>query len=152
MVSAIIGVCLVVYLFVRFLSIYMDTFIILNNGMALFTRDGVMNYKTEFFDRIKVDTVQSQQNGLLDAALQRGSIRLKIDGEITYQFDNVPDPQKWTTRILTAKQHYLHTLDRHPQAQYMPAVSSYHDDKQEKVSLLVEALGELLEEYQIKKG
>jgi hypothetical protein len=49
----------------------MDTIVILANGMALFNREGLLRYKTDFFDRVKVDTIQHEHHGVLDSMLQR---------------------------------------------------------------------------------
>lgn len=131
----------------------MDTIIILDNGMALFTRDSLMYYKTEFFDRVKIDSIQSQQHGIIDSLFNRGTIQMRLDWDIRYEFADVPNPQKRTTKILTTKQHYLHTLERNTQEEFVWEYQSNDEllQKHEKMDILMEALWELIEEHQKKK-
>ncbi len=127
----------------------MDTIVILANGMALFNRDGLLRYKTDFFDRVKVDTIQHERHGVMDAILQKWSLVIKLDGDIIYAFENVPQPQKRMQKILAAKQTYLHNLSVPVQEEFIP-----NEEKiwSQQVEVLVEALGELLVEYQQKKS
>jgi hypothetical protein len=68
---------------------------------------------------------------------------ITLDRDVEFPFENVSRPQKQMARILKYKDQFSKNL-----------AHSAHDDalQDEKISILAEALGEVVKEYLDKKG
>jgi len=107
----------------------------------LFMREGIFEYKTDFFERSTIETVMHTQDSFWDKVFGKGDISVTINHAITFSFDNVPDPRKKARLIQQGQEKHgiriEHDQDPNPS----------HPD----YSVLMEALGEVVQEYVQKK-
>ena len=107
----------------------------------MFMREWLFEYKTDFFERNKIETVTNSQNSFWDKLFSRWNISIKLEHGIEYPFENINDPKREAEKILKYK------------TQFSPGTSV---DKaipiaDEKMSIIAEALSEVVKEYMDKK-
>ncbi len=126
-----------------FFDDYLDTLILSHAGITLFTWDGILRYKTDFFARERIETISYVQHTLWDKLFAKWDLVITLDRDVEFPFENVSRPQKQMARILKYKDQFSKNL-----------AHSAHDDalQDEKISILAEALGEVVKEYLDKKG
>jgi len=107
-------------------------------------REGIAKYKTDFFDREKIQTVSHTQNSGRDKLFNRGDLAIRLEHEIEFPFENVTNPSKQVTKILHMKERYLagKKSDEETNAKL----------DTDKISILNEALLEVVKEYLDKKN
>ncbi len=138
----ILGIWLFIKYIIDFLNIYLDWLILSKVGITMFMREWLFQYKTDFFERNRIETVSHDQNSFRDKLFAKGDLIIKLEHGIEYPFENINSPQKQADRILKMKN------------QYAPALSP---DKaiaanEEKMSIIAEALSEVVKEYMDKKN
>ena len=109
--------------------------------MTLFMRDGLLKHKTDFFDWNRIETVSYRYHTIRDKVFSKGDLMIKLDRDIEFPFENVSSPQKQMAKILKYKQQFSTSS---PQKEL--------DMNDERVSILAEALGEVVKEYLEKKN
>jgi putative NIF3 family GTP cyclohydrolase 1 type 2 len=143
-IFGVVGIFVFAKCCIDFLNLYLDTIIITRGGVLVFAWDGLLQYKTDFFDRSKVEMVRYEKQGFRDMILQRGSLLISLEPDIAFRFDTIENPQKQMQKILLTKEKYS-----------LPVTSSDHHlgeyDKKEKIDAFVETLGDVLIEYMEKK-
>jgi len=107
-------------------------------------REGLTKYKTDFFDREKIQTVSHTQNSWRDKLFSRGDLVIRLEHEIEFPFENVTNPSKQVTKILHMKEKHLAGKKSEDD------VNSKLDT--DKMSILNEALLEVVKEYLGKKN
>ena len=137
----ILGIGFFVKYIVDFLNIYLDWLILSQNGITMFMREWLFEYKTDFFERNKIETVSHNQNSFWDKMFSKWDIIIKLEHGIEYPFDNINSPQKQAEKILKLKNQFAPT---NPNA----AKVVLTDDK---MSIIAEALSEVVKEYMDKK-
>lgn len=120
-----------------------DCIVLSKQWITFFARDGVFKYKTEFFGRDSIETISHQQNTFRDKLFLRGDIKIVLDHEITYEFEQVTTPKKQVKKIMKLKDQYL-------------AKKEYEEDSQSNIDhdqiwILSDALSDVIKEYLEKK-
>jgi len=108
--------------------------------MTLFLRDGLLKHKADFFEWDRIETVSYVHHTLLDKIFSKGDLMIKLDRDIEFPFENVSNPQKQMAKILKYKEQF---------AGLSPKKELGIDN--EKMSIIAEALGEVVKEYLEKK-
>lgn len=142
-IFALLWIILLVKYLLDFLNIYLDTVIVSHNGITFLTRDGLLDYKTDFFGWESIETVSHQQDSLWDKFRGRGDIHIALNQNISFPFTNVPNPKKHVSAILQQRERSMHL----------------HQDGEENTiendtghyGVIMEALGEIVQEYAQKK-
>lgn len=104
-------------------------------------REWLFDYKTDFFEWSKIETVSHAQNSFWDKLFSKGDLVIKLEHGIEYPFDNINAPQKQADKILKYK------------TQFGLSVSSDKSTtiNDEKMAIIAEALSEVVKEYMDKK-
>ncbi len=108
----------------------------------MFMREWLFEYKTDFFERDKIESVSHNQNSFWDKLFGKGDVIIKLEHGIEYPFENINAPQKQTEKILKYKAQF--SLDNP-----VDASTSIND---EKMAIIAEALSEVVKEYMDKKS
>ncbi len=107
----------------------------------MFMREWLFEYKTDFFERNKIETVSHNQNSFRDKLFSKGDLLIKLEHGIEYPFENINSPQKQADRIMKLKTQFWWPLSDEKSV-------SIND---EKMSIIAEALSEVVKEYMDKK-
>lgn len=105
-------------------------------------REWLFEYKTDFFDWTRIQAVSHTQNSFWDKLFARWDITLTLEHWIEYPFEDINFPKKQVERIMKYKNQYAPTV-----ADDMP--DSFSGDK---MSVVAEALSEVVKEYMEKKS
>lgn len=127
---------------IDFLNIYLDWLILSEDGITMFMREWLFDYKTDFFERSKIETVSHAQNSFWDKLFGKGDLIIKLEHGIEYPFENINAPQKQAERISKYKEQF-------GQLQVTDKANPIAD---EKMAIIAEALSEVVKEYMEKKG
>lgn len=141
-IFALLGIGFFVRYILDFFNDYLDSLLLSKEGITLFTRDGILHYKTDFFSRETIETVSYVHNSIRDKIFSKWDIMIKLDHEIEYPFENVSRPQKQMAKILKFKEQFFG---------FQAAKTAEVEINDEKISILAEALGEVVKEYLDKK-
>ncbi len=141
-IFALLGIALFIKYIIDFFDLYLDSLLLSREGITLFTRDGLLRYKTDFFSWDTIETVSYVHNSIRDKVFSKWDILIKLDHEIEYPFENVSRPQKQMSKILKYKDQF--TTQQAIQREEIEVTD-------EKISILAEALGEVVKEYLDKK-
>lgn len=101
----------------------------------------LFEYKTDFFERNKIETVSHNQNSFWDKLFVKGDLIIKLEHGIEYPFENINAPQKQADKILKYKMQFWSPVP-------VTQPSSIND---EKMAIIAEALSEVVKEYMDKK-
>lgn len=139
---ALLGIGFFLKFIIDFFDDYLDSLLLSKEGITLFMRDGLLRYKTDFFSWNVIETVSYVHNSVRDKIFSKGDLMIKLEHEIEYPFENVSRPQKQMAKILKYKEQF-------------GGMQGIKRDEfgltNEKVSILAEALGEVVKEYLDKK-
>lgn len=108
----------------------------------MFMREWLFEYKTDFFERDKIETVSHDQNSFWDKLFAKGDLIIKLEHGIEYPFENINAPQKQAEKILKYKKQFSSTTSD-------DKTTSIND---EKMAIIAEALSEVVKEYMDKKN
>ena len=106
----------------------------------MFMREWLFDYKTDFFERDKIETVSHAQNSFWDKLFSRGDLLVKLEHGIEYPFEDISYPQKQADKILKYKEQF---------SSISPSDKTIIAD--EKMAIIAEALSEVVKEYMDKK-
>jgi hypothetical protein len=135
------------YFFIRFvltfLNLYLDALILSDRWITLFMREWVRDYKTDIFEREKIETISFNQNSVRDKIFGRWDITIKLEHWVDFPFDNISWPKKQVWKIMRMKDYFV----------WQKKDRDLKDLKWEenKFNILVEALWEVVQEY-MEKG
>jgi len=104
-------------------------------------REWLFEYKTDFFERSKIETVSHNQNSFRDKLFSKGDLVIKLEHDVEYPFENINSPQKQVNKILKLK----------TQFSLKNPVDKSTTINDEKMSIIAEALSEVVKEYMDKK-
>ena len=105
-------------------------------------REWVRDYKTDIFERDKIETISFNQNSIRDKIFGKWDIKIKLDHWVEFPFDNISGPKKQVWRITRMKDHFLwQKRDRDLKSL---------EGEETKFNILVEALWEVVQEYMEK--
>lgn len=108
----------------------------------MFMREWLFEYKTDFFERNKIETVSHNQNSFWDKLFSKGDLLIKLEHGVEYPFENINSPQKQADKILKLKAQYVSAIP----------VDKANPIADEKMSIIAEALSEVVKEYMDKKS
>jgi len=138
LIVALAGLACYVKNMVDFLNHYLDSVVLTSRWLTVFKWDGLFEYKTDTFQRHRIEAVSHRQDRLADKLLQRGDLILTLEHEVVYQFRNIPSPMRQANTIMSLR-------DSHVASHYD------HDDEddrsRDKFDVLVETLWEVIEDY-----
>jgi len=135
------------YLFIKFvlnfLNLYLDALIFSDKWITLFMREWIWDYKTDIFERDKIETISFNQNSIRDKVFGKWDISIKLWHGVDFPFDNISRPKKQVWKIMRMKDHFLwQKRDRDLKDL---------EWEENKFNILVEALWEVVQEY-MEKG
>lgn len=107
----------------------------------MFVREWLFEYKTDFFDWEQIQTVSHKQNSFWDKLFSRGDLIITLDHGVEYPFEDITAPQKQAERILKYKMQFSPNISADASASL----------NNEKMSIIAEALSEVVKEYMDKK-
>lgn len=139
-IFAFAGISIFVKYFYDFLWIYLDGIILSDGGISFFMWEWISDYKVDFFEWDKIEMVNYSQDSIWDKIFSRWNISIKLH-EIEFPFDNVAFPKQRVDRILKMKTLWETKLN---------GDKFNIDINTEKVSVLAEALWEVIKEYMQK--
>lgn len=123
-----------------------DCIILSKQWITFFARDGIWKYKTEFFWWDSIETISHQQNTFRDKIFLKWDIKIILDHEITYEFEQVSSPKKQVKKIIKLRDRYLaQKEDQENQEQ------DWWSKDYEQINILSEALSDVIKEYLEKK-
>ena len=138
----VLGLWFFIQYIINFLNIYLDWLILSDGGITMFMREWLFEYKTDFFERNKIEAVSHDQNTFWDKLFSRGNLLIKLEHGVEYPFDDINAPQKQVDIILKLKSKFWPSLSA-------DKASSLND---EKMAIIAEALSEVVKEYMDKKS
>lgn len=125
---------------IDFFNHYLDAIALTPHGVYIFRWEGILEYKTELFERHKIELISFEQHSLLDRIFMKGDILISLDFNTSFTFENISHPQKRVNAIVMAKHRYA-----------QPPEPDFQEEQQEKFDILVETLGEVIQEYMHKE-
>lgn len=138
---ALLGVGFFVKYMIDFFNIYLDALILSQQGITMFMRDGLFDYKTDFFEWNKIEAISHTQNSFWDKVFAKWDIIITLEHGVVFPFENVYAPKKQADKIMAYKEQF--------------SLVASDDDLQplsnEKMSVIAEALSEVVKEYLEKK-
>ena len=93
-IFGIFGIGLFLKYIIDFLNIYLDWLILSQNGITMFMREWLFEYKTDFFERSKIETVSHTQNSFWDKLFGRGDLTINLEHGVEYPFETISSPKK----------------------------------------------------------
>jgi len=135
------------YFFIRFvisfLNLYLDALILSDRWITLFMREWIWDYKTDIFERDRIETISFNQNSLIDKIFGKWDIIIKLEHGVDFPFDNISSPKRQVWKIMRMKDYFV----------WQKKDKDLQDLKWEenKFNILVEALWEVVQEY-MEKG
>lgn len=138
-----IGVILCIKCLLDFFNLYLDGLALTPSWLTLFLWDGLLKAKTEVFTRDKISSVSYVQNSLRDKIFLKGDILIRLEHEIEFPFEQVSYPKKQMNKIIKFKDQYGSIKEVETQ--------KWIAQEEQKLSILVEALGEVVKEYLDKR-
>lgn len=141
----IFGVFLLIKFGINAFDKWVDCIILTKKWMTFFAWDGVFKYKTDFFGRDNIETISHQQNTFWDKLFIRGDIKIILDHEIVYDFEQVTSPKKQVKKIMKLKDQYLAKKEKDEDEILTNNID--HD----QIWVLSEALSDVIKEYLEKK-
>lgn len=127
---------------VDFLNLYLDWLALTSDGVTLFLWEWILTYKTEYFQREKIEAISHTQDSLWDKIFNKWDIIISLEHGIEFPFENITSPQKQVQNILR-----LRDVNSIPSSNNES--ESLPDDK---ISILAEALSEVVKDYVTKKS
>ncbi len=138
-----LGMILLIKHTIDFLNFYLDCLVLSPAGITLFMREGVFEYKTDFFEWQTIETVAHTQDSFWDKVFSKGDLSITINHAITFPFENVPNPKKMAKIIQQTKEKHSMRIESSNETIGQSNTADY--------SVLMEALGEVVQEYVQKK-
>lgn len=140
LVFGILWIIFFVKYIIDFLNIYLDWLILSEAWITMFMREWLFEYKTDFFEWNRIQTVSHTQNSFRDKLFAKWDLVVRLEHEIDFPFENVNYPQKQVEKILKLKQQY----DK-------PTILEEPKLSDDKMAIIAEALSEVVKEYMDKK-
>lgn len=104
-------------------------------------REWLFEYKTDFFDWTTIQAVSHTQNSFWDKVFARWDITLMLEHWVEYPFEDINFPKKQVEKIMKLKNKYAPTV----------ADDMLDPISGDKMSIVAEALSEVVKEYMEKK-
>lgn len=124
------------------MNLYLDALIFSEKWITLFMREWIWDYKTDIFERDKIETISFNQNSVWDKIFGKWDITIKLEHGVDFPFDNVSWPKKQAWKIMRMKDYFLW--------QQRDIDLKDLQWEENKFNILVEALWEVVKEYMEK--
>ena len=126
---------------IDFFDMYLDSLVLTDTGIVIYLWEWLLEYKTESFDRDKIETVSFNQKWLRDKIFIKWDVLIRLEHDIEFPFTDVSNPKKQVAMISQLKKNSIKEI----------AVQEDDEkDKEEdnrKFDVLVEALWEVVKDY-----
>jgi len=119
-----------------FFDLYLDSIVLVDTGVILYLWEWLLEYKTERFDRDKIESIWFNQKWLWDKLFMRWDIMIRLEHGVEFPFENVTNPKKQADKILQYKWRFS-----------VPVQVQESDQETKKFDVLVEALWEVVKDY-----
>lgn len=109
-----------------------------NTWITIYLWEGLLEYKTDHFDRNTIETISFNQKWIWDKIFMKWDILITLDHGIEYPFDDISKPKKQVDLIMNLKSRFT-----------APAQSESENSEldSKKLDILIEALWEVVKEY-----
>lgn len=133
---------------IDFLNLYLDGLALSPEGITLFMREWLLEYKTECFDRDKIVTINHHQKWIWDKLFHKWDLLINLEQWIEFPFENISAPKKQVDKVMRLKEYYIHqNLNKND---LIPESIDKWDD--EHMKIVMEAFSEVVKDYMGKKG
>lgn len=102
----------------------------------------LFDYKTDFFERDKIEAVSHNQNSFRDKIFAKGDLIIKLEHGVEYPFENINFPQRQAEKVMKYKLQFASSNS----SDDVPVIAD------EKMAIIAEALSEVVKEYMDKKN
>ena len=123
---------------IDFCDIYLDCIVMTNTWITIYLWEGLLEYKTDHFDRNTIETISFNQKWLRDKLFMKWDIMITLDHGIEYPFDDISKPKKQVDTIMQLKSRFTAPA---------PSESENSELDWKKIDILIEALWEVVKEY-----
>lgn len=141
-IFAAIWIYLLVRFVINFLNLYLDALILTESWVTLFMREWLLEYKTDVFERERIETISHTQNSIWDKIFAKWDIMIRLEHWVEFPFDNVSRPKKQAAKILRMKEYF--------NMKQIEEDAAHESNENQKFNILIEALGEVVQEYMDK--
>jgi len=104
-------------------------------------REGLFDHKTDFFEWDKIEAISHAQDSFWDKLFSRGDLLIKLEHGVEYPFEDINAPKRQVDKIMKYKEKFWNSV-------VVDESSPISDDK---MSIIAEALSEVVKEYIDKK-
>jgi hypothetical protein len=141
-IFAFIGLYFFIKFVVNFLNLYLDALIFSDKWITMFMREGIREYKTDVFERDRIETISFNQNSVRDKIFGKWDITIKLEHWVDFPFENISHPKRQVWKIMRMKDYFV----------WQKKEQDLKDLEWEesKFNILVEALWEVVKEYMEK--
>ncbi len=122
---------------IDFFNIYLDALVMTESGVMLYLWEWLLEYRTENFDRDRIETISHNQTGIWDKIFIRWDILIRLEHGIEFPFENVTSPKKQAAKISQLKDRFV--LNN--------GTKEDNSNDHKKFDVLVEALWEVVKDY-----
>jgi len=109
--------------------------------ITLFMREWLFDYKTDFFERSKIEAISHNQNNFRDKVFAKGDLIIKLEHGVEYPFENINFPQRQAEKIQKYKDQFS----------VLSSDDTSNAITDDKMAIIAEALSEVVKEYMEKK-
>ena len=136
-IFALLGLIALVKFCLDFFDLYLDSLVLVDTGIILYLWEWLLEYKTESFDRNKVESIEFNQKWIRDKLFIKWDITIRLEHWIEFPFENVSNPKRQAEKILQYKKRFtVPVIQEDPTSE---------NDK--KFDMLVEALWWVVKDY-----
>jgi len=131
---------------VDFLNLYLDGLALSPGWITLFLREGLLEYKTEYFDRDKIVTIHHNQKTLRDKIFAKWDIIINLEQGIEFPFEDISYPRRQVDKIMRLKEMFTNN--------HIQDIKQKEDiaRKDENMQLFMEAFSETMEDFLWKRS
>lgn len=122
---------------IDFFDVYLDSIVLVDTWVILYLWEWLLEYKTERFDRDKIESIWFNQKWLWDKLFMKWDIMIRLEHWVEFPFENVTNPKKQADKILQYKWRFVSSIT--------PQETAENENK--KFDVLVEALWEVVKDY-----
>ncbi len=140
------GVILFLKFLVDFFDLYLDTIAVSEHEITLFLWEGFFDNSIEIFDRDRIETISYRQKGFWDRIFMKGDLLIRLDDQIEFPFENIHRPKKIVEKLSFYKNSFI--------AKKLHEQEHHHEEfeQDERFSILIDALSEVVKDYAQKKA
>jgi hypothetical protein len=122
---------------IDFFDIYLDSIVLLDTWIVLYLWEWLLEYKTERFERDKIESIWFNQKWIWDKLFMKGDILIRLEHWVEFPFENITNPKKQADKILQYKWRFVAPVN----------TAKIQEQENKKFDVLVEALWEVVKDY-----